>query len=674
MRSTRSFSHRLHAGFAAFHHHLRSTAIVASLGTAALIPSGCDELQGVSGSGGGTEVPGAGDDLRFLVVGGKTVAAGEVYEPMTAQGLKPFSFSMNSVTLANATRSNLRIEAVTLTPLDGALPGEWSLRVSENEAAAELTFAPVDLAPGEAIAVATRYFPQQTGVTRARLNVRYGGGEERHIILSGRGRDAAFISDRLEPEWQTVWGHPNSVSKLLASGLVVDSAGNSYISGNATQWGDGFNHNIVLAKFAPNGSVAWAKEWNEVHTQEQGDTGQNNQSGGSAASLAHGGDGHIYAVGRRSTNDSNNAWQALVMKVAEGDGALAWAKGWVPSADSDVGAEAYAVDATMADRVLVTGTTSADGGGILFAALSKSTGAPLFAYSINVGGTDVAKRGYSVVANANGDAYLVGWSGDGFGVLMRLTGCNTNEPQLAWARAVGLGVGSSIHSVDMGSDGNAYIGFDIRGATTLFAFARFNADGQVAWSKFYDERNQGDQHTQYAIQQHGDHVWIGGRIGLEGFDYTGGDALLLRVSAVSGAYDWANVYYTGTTAETMGDHRVKGIAFAGDSVHVLLQHWTSARNSNHYWGHWYAAYDNILQAPFGDGAQHLGDYELSPVDITREPSTMMRAIDGGGRAIAIDAGAIWTAPPSQVGATPVHTMSGNGSHNTAVVHRLTIDD
>jgi len=466
------------------------------------------------------------------------------------------------------------------------------------------------------------------------------------------------------------WGHANSQSKLSTGALVTDSAGNSYISGNATQWGDQFNHNIVVASFGPSGGVNWAKEWNEPFAQEQQDDGQNGQTGGGMSCIAQGSASDIYVAGRRSIAQTNNTFQALILKVRAGDGGLAWSKGYVPEADVDVGAEAYAVDATITDRVLFAGVVARAEGGLLFGALSKETGEPIFANSINVGGSAV--RGYGVAANAAGDAYVVGQSDGGNGILMRFTGCNTATPTLAWVKTIGLGTGSSAHNVAMGADGSAYVGFDIRGTDTYFSFARFNKDGNLVWSKFYDERRRGDVHTQYAIKEVGNSVYVAGRIGLNSFDYVGGDGLILRVAAADGSYEWANIFYTGTTASTNGDHRVKGFSFAGDKIHVLMQHWTGPRNFVHYWGHWYSSYDTFLPEGSGDGALLLENFDLTVTDVTTAASTRVTPITTG-RSIEIDASAIWTAPPGSVKATPTETMSGNGSHYTAVIQRLTIN-
>lgn len=638
---------------------------------AADVSSGTDNGSGPGADGNG---PVNGIDparLRFVVSGGRNVDFGGVFEPMTAQGLKPYSFSMNSVTIANTGAESMRIQKVELVAIDGAFPSEWTIRANEAENAPIVEIEPFDLASGEGIAIATRYFPQQTGTSRARFIVTDDKGDSAEIIISARCRDAAFVSEDVTPEWTINWGHGNSTSKFLPSGLVADGNGNSYLTGNATNWGDQFNHNIVVARLGVDGTVGWAREWNEPYAQEQQDTGQNGQTGGSEGAIAHGGDGHVYVAGRRSTADTNNTWQALVLKVSETDGALAWSKGLVPTAESDVGAEAYAIDASLPDRVLVVGNVTGEGG-ILFAAISKATGEPIFAYGIGIGSSGVDRRGYGISANANGEAYLVGWSGDNIGFVLRFKDCNTNEPTMEWARAIGLGVGSSAHTVHMGDDGNAYVGFDIRGATSLFAFARFNKDGSIAWNKYYDERNQGDHHTQYVMRKKGDHVYVAGRIGLDSFDYTGGDALLLRVAASDGAYDWASIFYTGTTAETQGDHRVKGLAWHGDKLHVLMHHWTGQRNSFHYWGHWYRGYDAFIPEPTGDGSAHLGDYDLTAADITNAETTTVTRIETA-RAIDIDATTIWTDVPGSVKATPSATMSGNGGHHTATLHRLTIN-
>lgn len=541
------------------------------------------------------------------------------YFPPTSDGIPPFSMSTHRISIKNTTSSAITIEGVDIEPLNDGLNGEWGLTSPGNPSRVDFSLDGTSIPSMQAVELGAHFIPFASGPRQARYTIRYQGGKRASFVIEGRGRDNLSLSPNIKAAGEWVVEHPGA--DFWVGAAVTDADDSVYFNADPKQITDRFSYDMMLGSLDRAGQLRWFKQWSEDFQQNSPDPGQNAESGGSSNSIAYDDNGAVYVVGNRSPFNSNNWYQAMVLKVSAQDGALQWAKGFsslttaTPTTSQAIGrtsAEAYAVDASLPDRVIVTGTYYSQ---ILVFALSKDDGRLLFHRLIDPfpGSVD---RGYAVKVGADGAGYIAG-IGNGRGLLMRMTGLQTNEPQLNWIKRVAFGVGSNINGLDLTPDGDVIASLDTRGATTQLAAARFSKDGQVLWSKVWDKENTGDNNNTYFVNVVGQEVFIGGRIALQPADTQFGDGFVMSLNLADGSWRWGAFYYTGKGTEELSEHRLKAfIPRADGKIWALHQGYTGNNNHGQYWGFWYKANDRTLMLPSGDGSMRLADYPLVPEDLS----------------------------------------------------------
>ncbi|MBK9973994.1 MAG: PQQ-binding-like beta-propeller repeat protein [Planctomycetes bacterium] len=336
----------------------------------------------------------------------------------------------------------------------------------------------------------------------------------------------------------------------------------------------------------PASQAAGARLWNAGFRDLSPDSGQNAETGGTAGSVAIDDEGFIYVAGLTSDSKSNSNFAALILKLNPADGTTVWEKLWRPDWPKNLlalhSAEAYALD-VRGGRVFITGV-NAGNAEVLLLALNAKDGAVAWQTSLDItpGTTD---RGYAIKAGADGSLVVAGLAADR-AFLAKISGGNSDTPKLAWAKRVDLGRGSSLNAIDLDEQGNIYAACDRRGATTFLSALKITGDGNLAWGKTY-KGTAGDRNNTHVVKLHGDKVLIGGRLGAQGFDTSGGDALVLALGADNGAEIWSAFYYTGTGPDEACEHRVKALLPVGNDLVVVSQSYSGSRNGERFWGYWY---------------------------------------------------------------------------------------
>ncbi len=283
-------------------------------------------------------------------------------------GVTPYVTSLSALRFENTGTAEVTLNSVQLAAVAGSDLAEWSV-VAPASATKD-----VKVAPSTSHEFALSLRPRSSGPRKVKVTLTWNTTTTFSFIHTGVGSENLTFCPNASSTLERIYGRPTS--SALASAMVVDAAGNQYFSVNANEWTDGTSPNLAVARMNADGTLGWAKEWNEPHQQTSPDPGQNAQSGGGADAMALGADNHLYVVGQRSTASSNSTFQAFVLKVAKDDGALVWARGLTRgnTPNPDIAAKsvrAYAVDATVADRVIVAGQ-AADNAGVLLFAVEKT--------------------------------------------------------------------------------------------------------------------------------------------------------------------------------------------------------------------------------------------------------------------------------------------------------------
>jgi hypothetical protein len=555
-------------------------------------------------------------------LGARVVAHNGTYTETVIDGITPFSMATVTLSVVNTGRVAVMLDGLALEPVAPTDPYEWAFTQPGNTERVPFTFAPRSLAPGASVSVGLHFIPIASGPRNVRFVVRYAAGQTYSVTVVSRGRDNLVLSPNASNALERVFARSNAAGSngIQPGAIVADTTGNVFFNLNATQWSDRFNLNVVLARVNADGRLGWVRELNELYTQDAIDIGNNGEVGGNPNSLAIDSSGGLYAVFERSSESHNTLFQAAVIKVEAATGNVLWATGLNQSAAPiptlvREGLVAHAVNATLADRVIVAGSNSA--GGFFLAALNKTNGALLWAHTVTHSGT---QRVGALVVAPDGAAFLGGISNNN-PFVARVNGVSGATPSVAWMQSLAV-FGSNVRGLALEGDG-VLAAINVRGADTNFVGARLRAsDGSVVWARGWDGGSS-DRNNTMAVATHGGQAIFAGRIGVTGFDPTGGDGFLLSLNPATGAYHWGSIYYTGRGAEEIMTDYITGVVSTSNGLWVLHQQTPGPLNPHHYWGFWYQAIDNTLAFPGGTGSMRLMPYTLSASAVTPVMNTTM---------------------------------------------------
>jgi len=653
-------------------------------------------LSGSSDAGDTVDAGDAGDEeevstakLTFTGEGAKGIPLDSAYKPVNIDGVPPFSSASLRISVANAEESDVVIQTVKITPLDGTRQDEWRVSVPGNKGGNPFSLDGTTLAVGEQTEFGLYFWPFASGPRQARVTVKLTNGTHASFIIDGRGRDNLELSTKITQTYERVWSGTTD-AQIATGGVTTDGSDGIVYNANARQLLDLYSRDPALAHVTGSGSLAWAKVWNEQYLQESPAPDQNNETGGSADAIANGGDGHVYVVGSRSVTNANSipgSFQALIYKANISTGALAWARGFrnstfaSPNDGDNVtwrGAMGFAVDASLSDRVLAVGYTGSPNT-MLLLALSKTDGSLIYSRRININDDGLADRAFTIRVDASGNGYI-GGDENGRAILVRLSGLNTASPTLEWARNISSGVNTQINSLALASNGDAIASVFIGGAERDFVVARISTTGTKIWAKTWDSGNHGPNNSSRVVRIRGNTVFAGGNIAVQAADTTKGDGFLMGLDTETGAYKMAALYYSGKTITTISQHLVKGFVFSENDVFGLVDGTPGSGNTNHYWGFWYQAPNDTLTLPVGDGSERLKDYDgVAPTTPSSAVLTYLQKDNGDtgglheGTAHVIDTTSIWVDAPTTVTFVDAHGYE-QGPKNHVLVTKQTIAD
>jgi hypothetical protein len=206
--------------------------------------------------------------------------------------------------------------------------------------------------------------------------------------------------------WQKNYA-ASAIGIYNANDMAVAADGSIYVTGLFAPDGDQAG-DIMLLKFASDGSLDWQRTWDNNGNSEDGE------------SVAIAGDGSIYVTGG---SDPLEEVGPLVLLRYTPDGDLTWQKTWTDTAPGTAGASGQAVAVGSDGNIHVGGTVFRNDG---------SFDVDLVVLTVNPSGTLVWQR--DMAAGDDADArggMAVGSDGSVYAVGGLLTGSGTNNTLIA---------------------------------------------------------------------------------------------------------------------------------------------------------------------------------------------------------------------------------------------------
>jgi uncharacterized delta-60 repeat protein len=283
---------------------------------------------------------------------------------------------------------------------------------------------------------------------------------------------------------ETTWGGPGSE---VTNGSAVAADGSSYLAGFTTGPDQFGPLNVLVAKFAADGSPAWQRRWDGLEPF----------GGDEATDVAVASDGSVYVTGGTAGGD------VLLLKFTP-DGALVWQRRWGGSA----------LDRGEAVSVGSDGSIYVVGG-------TNSFGDSLFVLKFTPDGALAWQRvwgpatGQGVAVAPDGTIYAAGTGPrpDGLAgasvVLLKLDSAGS----LVWQRSYSTNETADARGgVAVASDGSIYVAGAVQESARKVVvdalLVKFDPDGNLVWDRTWGGRS-GDVSGGVGVASDGTVLWAG---------------------------------------------------------------------------------------------------------------------------------------------------------------------
>lgn len=361
-----------------------------------------------------------------------------------------------------------------------------------------------------------------------------------------------------------------------AGAIVLDNEGNAVVTMNVVD--ASAEAHIIVCKVSKNGSLLWSKilSCSDVY---QPDSGENDETGGTAGSMDIDENGYIYIVGNVILPQDFAG--ILIAKLNE-NGQLVTAKIWKKAFQAIAINEAlgYAID-VAGNYVYVVGKNGDNK--IPLLCLNKQTMEIVAQHLIEIT-SGTAKRGYAVKGTEDGTVYIGGVEGS-YPILIKINNAHTATPSIEFCNYVSLPYGTRIDCIDIDNTG-IYISANVRGVITSLVAFKTDLNCNFKWGISF-KNDDNDRNNSHFIKIIDNYVYVGGRIGLKELDIQEGDGCLLKLDKNNGTLLWARMYYTGTIKEQVCEHRLKGIGKTPDGKLIVFgQVYGGNYNYEHFYGGW----------------------------------------------------------------------------------------
>jgi len=247
--------------------------------------------------------------------------------------------------------------------------------------------------------------------------------------------------------------------------VAVDSAGNAYIAGYTLSGGAGANEG-VLAKYLPDGSIAWQRFLG----------GTNDDI---LRSITVDSSDNVYVSGRTKSVDPGNV--DFLLAKYNSSGTIQWQR-ILQGGSAD---DANSVKVDSSGNVYIGGQTQSTGAGQIDFLLAKYNSSGTIQWQ-KVLGSSREELLYGIAFDTSDNVYVVGSGNSGPGALESVLAKYNSSGTIQWQRKLGGSGTGSATGYDIVIDGsnNIYIVGDERySGTPKMLLAKYNSSGTIQWQR-----------------------------------------------------------------------------------------------------------------------------------------------------------------------------------------------
>jgi len=309
--------------------------------------------------------------------------------------------------------------------------------------------------------------------------------------------------------WNSTWGGDfNDESQSIA----FDSQGYIYTLG--TYYTSSTDQDLILSKFAPDGTLLWNNTWGKTIDDEEGfDIVIDSQDA-------------IYVAGR---SDPSSNFQALIIKF-DTSGNDIWNRTWGGS--SSEGAFGIGVDGNYLYITGYTWSESIGGGGDIF--LTQYDIGGNYLWNTTFPGSPYQDNGRDLIIDTTHDIYVVGnnyttSSSVGDVIIIKFDA----DGKILWNETWDSPDDEKGYGISLDSEENLIIaGYNRSGADRDILILKYTNDGEQIWNRSYTVGTLLDQGFSVDVDSQ-DNIYVAGQV-----QYSTYNASLLKYNS-SGDFQWA---------------------------------------------------------------------------------------------------------------------------------------
>jgi hypothetical protein len=365
-----------------------------------------------------------------------------------------------------------------------------------------------------------------------------------------------LVSAQINIQWESRYDMAQAAD--FSRGVVIDQAGNSYVTGTAN---NGSNFDIVTIKYDPNGTPIWTNTFNGTFGGWDDATGIRLDS-----------NGDVLVGGFTQTGLSDFDFVAL--KINGLNGSTTWTYVHPGSNNFD---ECRAVEIDGNDNFVLTGSREISSTAQQFMTVAiQPNGSALWA-NVYPASTSTRHVANAITIDDNNDVFVAGESwGGGSNLDYRVLKLNAGSGAQAWTTTYdGNGLIDVPKSITIDSDenvivtGTCYINVTIEEEITT---VKFNSAGTFQWAQEYGGSALDYDTPNFVTTDDQNNIYVAGRVRNLG----NGEDFFIGKYSPTGNLDWDYIYQSPTNGY---DEAVK--VLVNDDNEVYASGYSHLTQSSH---------------------------------------------------------------------------------------------